>query len=41
MVGDFPALSDAVARTVAWFERHMPAERIAAPGSPTVTQGER
>jgi dipeptidyl aminopeptidase/acylaminoacyl peptidase len=25
VVGDFPAVSDAVARTVAWFERHMPA----------------
>jgi len=25
VVGDFPAVVDAVARTVAWFERHMPA----------------
>jgi dipeptidyl aminopeptidase/acylaminoacyl peptidase len=25
VVGDFPAVTDAVARTVAWFERHMPA----------------
>ena len=24
VVGDFPAVADAVARTVAWFERHMP-----------------
>jgi dipeptidyl aminopeptidase/acylaminoacyl peptidase len=26
VVGDFPAVVDAVARTVAWFERHMPAD---------------
>jgi dipeptidyl aminopeptidase/acylaminoacyl peptidase len=25
IVGDFPAVVDVVARTVAWFERHMPA----------------
>ena len=27
VVGDFPGVIDATARTVAWFERHMPADR--------------
>jgi dipeptidyl aminopeptidase/acylaminoacyl peptidase len=37
VVGDFPAVSDAAARTVAWFERHMPAN----PHGQATVEGQR